>query len=128
MPVRPGLTPLKELGNHVLVDAWDCPPALLNDVDLIRSVLLDAIKAGGATLIDICIHQFSPHGVTATATLAESHVAIHTWPEHGYFAADLFFCGSLDPLRSIDSIVNGLRAGEVRTRELKRGFQELPRR
>jgi S-adenosylmethionine decarboxylase len=110
MPVRPGLTPLKELGNHVLVDAWD------------------SIKAGGATLIDICIHQFSPHGVTATATLAESHVAIHTWPEHGYFAADLFFCGSLDPLRSIDSIVNGLRAGEVRTRELKRGFQELPRR
>jgi S-adenosylmethionine decarboxylase len=128
MAVRRGLTPLKELGSHVLVDAWECPAGPLDDAALIRSLLEQAVVAGGATLIDVCTHQFSPHGVTATATLAESHIAIHTWPEHGYFAADLFFCGSLEPKRSIDVIVRGLGAREVRTRELKRGFEEIPRR
>jgi S-adenosylmethionine decarboxylase len=127
MGVRRGLKPLKELGCHVLVDAWECPPALLNDLDLIREALVEAVKAGGATLIDLCSHQFSPQGITATATLAESHIAVHTWPEHGYFAADLFFCGSGDPYRAVETLRLRLRAGEVRTRELKRGFEDVPR-
>lgn len=126
MPVRRGLTPLKELGSHLLVDAWECPRETLDDLELIRDALVEAVQAGGATLIDLCTHQFSPHGVTATATLAESHIAIHTWPEHGYFAADLFFCGAGDPLRALDLLRTRLRAGEVRVRELKRGFEELP--
>jgi S-adenosylmethionine decarboxylase len=128
MPVRSGIKPLKELGCHVLVDAWECPPALLDDLELVREALVEAVKAGGATLIDLCTHQFSPQGVTATATLAESHVAVHTWPEYGYFAADLFFCGAGDPYRAVEALRVRLRAGEVRTRELKRGFEEVPRR
>jgi S-adenosylmethionine decarboxylase len=128
MGVRRGLKPLKELGCHVLVDAWECPPALLNDLELIREALVEAVKAGGATLIDLCTHQFSPQGVTATATLAESHIAVHTWPEYGYFAADLFFCGSGEPYQAVEALRTRLRAGEVRTRELKRGFEDVPRR
>jgi S-adenosylmethionine decarboxylase len=127
MGVRRGLKPLKELGCHALVDAWECPPALLNDLELIREVLVEAVKAGGATLIDLCSHQFSPHGVTATATLAESHIAVHTWPEYGYFAADLFFCGAGDPYQAVETLRTRLRAGELRTRELKRGFEDVPR-
>jgi S-adenosylmethionine decarboxylase len=127
MPVRSGLTPLKELGCHVLVDAWECPPALLDDLERVREALVEAVKAGGATLIDLCTHRFSPQGITATATLAESHVAVHTWPEYGYFAADLFFCGAGDPYAAVEVLQTRLRAGEVRTRELKRGFEDVPR-
>jgi S-adenosylmethionine decarboxylase len=114
---------MKQLGTHLVVDAWQAPSDLLNDPDRIRRVLIDAVLAGGATLIDICVHQFSPHGVTATVTLAESHIAIHTWPEHGYFAADLFFCGQGNPQRAMELIQASLQAGQVRVSEFVRGFE-----
>ncbi len=114
---------MKYVGTHLIVDAWQSPGELLNDPQAIRRALMEAVTAGGATLIDLCVHQFSPHGVTATATLAESHIALHTWPEFGYFAADLFFCGSGDPQLALEALITALRAGRVRVRELKRGFE-----
>lgn len=113
---------MKEVGTHLVVDAWEAPQHLLNDPEGIRRALIDAIKAGEATLIDLCVHQFSPHGVTATATLAESHIAIHTWPEHGYFAADLFFCGSGRPDQAMDVLQTALQAKKIRARAISRGF------
>lgn len=113
----------QHVGIHLVVDAWKAPAKLLNDPDLIRDALTEAIRAGGATLIDMCVHQFSPHGVTATATLAESHVALHTWPEHGYFAADLFFCGKGNPYRAMESLKQALQAKQVKVAEIKRGFE-----
>lgn len=114
---------MKQLGTHLVIDAWQCPTDLLNDPERIRSAILEAVSAGGATLIDFCVHQFSPHGVTATATLAESHIAIHTWPEYGYFAADLFFCGSGDPQKAVEFLEVALEAKRVKRREFKRGFE-----
>jgi len=90
---------MTKLGTHLIVDAWQVPAT-----------------AGEATLIDLCVHQFSPHGVTATATLAESHIAIHTWPEHGYFAADLFFCGAGKPVVAMEILTKSLQAGEIKVR------------
>ncbi len=113
----------KTVGTHLIIDAWQASPALLNDPEWIRETLIQAVEAGGATLIDLCVHQFSPHGVTATATLAESHIAIHTWPEYGYFAADCFFCGEGDPVKAMKMICKALQAKEIRTREIKRGFE-----
>jgi len=118
---------MTNLGIHLIVDAWDCPPELLDDLDAVKQALVEATAAGGATLIDMCTHQFSPQGVTATATLAESHIAIHTWPEHGYFAADLFFCGAGDPYAALDTLRANLHAGQVRTTELKRGIEGMSR-
>ncbi|MBE9125355.1 MULTISPECIES: adenosylmethionine decarboxylase [unclassified Coleofasciculus] len=120
---------MKQVGTHLVVDAWEAPEDLLNDPEGIRRALIDAISAGEATLIDLCVHQFSPHGVTATATLAESHIAIHTWPEHGYFAADLFFCGSGKPKEAMKLLQTALKAKQVRMREIPRGFErtvEIP--
>lgn len=114
---------MKQVGTHLVVDAWQSPGDLLNDPERIRRALLDAISAGGATLIDLCVHQFSPHGVTATATLAESHIAIHTWPEYGYFAADLFFCGAGNPERAMQLLQTALEAKQVIMREIPRGFE-----
>jgi S-adenosylmethionine decarboxylase len=115
---------MKQVGTHLVVDAWGAPEDLLNDPEGIRRAMLEAISAGEATLIDLCVHQFSPHGVTATATLAESHIAIHTWPEHGYFAADLFFCGQGKPELAMEVLQTALKAKKVRSREIPRGFEE----
>ena len=110
------------MGTHLVVDAWQAPAELLNDPEAIRKALIEAITAGQATLIDLCVHQFSPHGVTATATLAESHIAVHTWPEHGYFAADLFFCGVGDPKTAMKVLQTALQARQIKIQELQRGF------
>ena len=110
------------MGTHLVVDAWQAPAELLNDPEAIRKALIEAITAGKATLIDLCVHQFSPHGVTATATLAESHIAIHTWPEHGYFAADLFFCGMGEPEKAMKVLQTALKARQIKIQELERGF------
>ncbi len=116
---------MKKVGTHLVVDAWQAPADLLNDPERIREGLLNAVKAGKATLIDMCVHQFSPHGVTATVTLAESHIAIHTWPEYGYFAADLFFCGKGEPKEAMKVLQAALGAKEAKIREIDRGFPEI---
>lgn len=113
---------MKKMGTHLVVDAWQAPGDLLNDPERIRRAIIDAIDAGEATLIDLCVHQFSPHGVTATATLAESHIAIHTWPEYGYFAADLFFCGRGKPREAMELLQTALQAKQMTMRETDRGF------
>ena len=113
---------MEKMGTHLVVDAWQAPAELLNDPEQIRAAMIEAIAAGEATLIDLCVHQFSPHGVTATATLAESHIAIHTWPEYGYFAADLFFCGKGKPKVAMKVLQTALQAKEVKMHEMDRGF------
>lgn len=113
---------MEKMGTHLVVDAWQAPAELLNNPEKIREALIEAIAAGKATLIDLCIHQFSPQGVTATATLAESHIAIHTWPEHGYFAADLFFCGEGKPEVAMKVLQTALQAQKVQMRQIERGF------
>jgi S-adenosylmethionine decarboxylase len=112
-----------KLGTHLILDAWGCSYDLLNDPERITEAVMTAVKAGKATLIDTCVHQFSPHGVTATATLAESHIAVHTWPEYGYFGADLFFCGDGDSHSALESLKQSLPAKQFRVRELRRGFE-----
>ncbi len=115
---------MKKVGTHVVVDAWQAPAEFLNDPEKIRYALTEAIAAGEATLIDLCVHQFSPHGVTATATLAESHIAIHTWPEYGYFAADLFFCGQGKPQEAMKVLQHILKAQQCTMKEIDRGFPQ----
>ena len=113
---------MKKMGTHLLVDAWDVPSIILNDAEQIRRALIKAVAAGEATLIDLCLHKFSPHGVTATATLAESHIAIHTWPEYGYLAADLFFCGVGKPLLAIQVLKQELQVVKVKVQTIERGI------
>lgn len=116
------MTVATPLGQHLILDAWGAPHDVLNNPDLIQETVSQAIEAGDATLIDWCVHSFSPQGVTATATLAESHIAIHTWPEHGYFAADLFFCGQGSPDKAAEVIRTRLQATHYRLQTLSRGF------
>lgn len=93
-PSSPQTVPAGDaLGSHVLLDLWGVDRALLDDVDGLRRRMKDAAERGGATVVDERFHRFSPHGVSGVVVLAESHVAIHTWPEKGFAALDVFTCG-----------------------------------
>lgn len=110
------------LGQHLLIDAGGCDVRALDDPDRVRAAVEAAVAASHATLLDLHVHRFAPHGITATATLAESHIAVHTWPEHAYFAADIFFCGDRDPRPAGEVLASRLGAGEVRYRQVERGM------
>jgi S-adenosylmethionine decarboxylase len=102
MEVRP-------LGRQILADLYEYDPALLDDVDAIRGAMRSAAAGAGATILGDQLHHFSPQGVSGVVIIAESHLAIHTWPEHGYAALDLFTCGgSIDASACFASLVEAL--------------------
>lgn len=82
------------LGRHILIDLQGCPFHLIDDVSLVREVLIDAANRVGAQIINDTFHRFAPQGVSGVIVIAESHLAIHTWPEFGAVAVDLFSCSS----------------------------------
>jgi len=85
---------LNALGKHLLLELNDCKHTILNDLPFIRETMLLAARECGATVLGESFHQFSPQGVSGVIIIAESHLTIHTWPEHGYAAADIFTCGT----------------------------------
>ena len=110
---------------HVLIDAWGSPAERLDDAEGIRALLERVVDMLGATLLDLSLRRFSPQGVTAVAMLAESHLALHTWPELNYFAADLFYCGAGDSEKAVQMLVDKLGAVEVRQRHVARGYDQM---
>lgn len=110
------------LARHTLLELHGCDPALLNAPGPLKELLVDAVRRGHGTIVTEVFHTFSPHGVSGVIVIAESHVAIHTWPEHGYAAVDIFSCGSkLDHAVIRDCIQANLKAANVESRELSRG-------
>ena len=81
------------VGTHCILELHGCSPDLLNDVLFVRDAIEQASLQSLSTLLKLTSHQFYPQGVTAIALLAESHLSVHTWPEHGYAAVDIFTCG-----------------------------------
>lgn len=109
-------------GTHCLVELYDCPPDLLNDEEAVKQALRDAVRHGFADLLAEVSHRFTPQGITALGLLAESHISIHTWPEHGYAAADVFTCGErANAETACLSLVKALRAGRHAFLKLTRG-------
>jgi S-adenosylmethionine decarboxylase len=93
----------------------------LDDAGRIERAFRDCVAACGATLLHIHTHKFAPQGVSGVAVLAESHISVHTWPEIGYGAFDVFMCGDADPWRAVEVLRRAFDAREVRVRELLRG-------
>ena len=113
----------KVVGRHFLAEFTGCDPEVLSWVDPIREVMLDAAARSGATVVGFAFHQFRPHGASGTLLIAESHFALHSWPEHGYLAMDIFTCGEeMDSGRAIDIVKEGVGADHVHVREIPRGF------
>ena len=107
-------------GRHLLVDFWKT--SRLNDVSYLEEALRDAAEAAGATLLNLKLHVFSPSGgVTGVASLSESHISIHTWPEHGFAALDIFMCGDAHPHRALTLLKSRLKPQIMTVGEYKRG-------
>lgn len=83
---------MSTLGEHYIIELYGCRSETLNHFDNIQSALNRAADIAGATIVDSKFHRFSPQGVSGVVIIAESHLSIHTWPEHGYAALDLFTC------------------------------------
>jgi S-adenosylmethionine decarboxylase len=96
----------------------------LDDAELVRAALAGAAAAAGAHLLDVHLHSFGPgQGVTGVALLAESHISIHTWPEHGYAAIDIFMCGRRNDLdAALGVIAAALGAAQIVTHKIDRGY------
>ena len=87
-------------GSHLILDLWEAEG--LGDAQRIEKAMRDAVTAAGATLLHIHLHSFTPNGgISGVAVLAESHISVHTWPERGYAAFDVFMCGSAEPRKAI---------------------------
>ena len=111
------------LGLHLLLELKDCNPQLLNDVEYIRQALLHTAHEVGATVVGESFHRFSPQGVTGILAIAESHISIHTWPEYGYAAADIFACGpSFLPRKAAEILVQRLESQDPDIIEVQRGL------
>ncbi len=85
---------MKALGQHLILELYGCRAAALSSVSAVQDAMLKAAKAADATIIDSIFHHFKPYGVSGVVVIAESHFAIHTWPEHQYASVDLFTCGA----------------------------------
>jgi S-adenosylmethionine decarboxylase len=110
-------------GRHLLADFHGCA-SRLDDITLVKQALQDSAAAAGATILDMQLHHFGDgQGVTGVALLAESHISIHTWPEHGYAALDFFLCGSRHDLDGALAVVTAaLQPARVSTRTIERGY------
>jgi len=117
---------LNALGKHLLVELNDCDRELLNDLETIRDIMLAAAIGCGATVLGESFHRFSPHGISGVIIIAESHLTIHTWPEYGYAAADVFTCGTtVQPEKAVDIITERFKPRNYSVMQMFRGTTEV---
>lgn len=118
---------VQNLGNHLIVELYECEPAVINDQKLVEEKLLEAINIAGATMVESVIHTFNPHGVSGVIVIEESHFSVHTWPEYGYCALDIFTCGDeIDYYSALHYLKEEFEAKNLSVTELKRGMLDLP--
>ena len=109
------------IGKHCILELYDCNPQKLDDESFLRSSISAAVHDAGATLLQLITHHFEPQGITGLALLAESHLSIHTWPESGYAAVDVFTCGDHTmPERACIVLSEELDAGNYKLKSFRR--------
>ena len=113
------------LGRHILAEFFECDPNVLNNPALVEKYMLEAALECGATIVNKCFHLFAPHGVSGVVIISESHLAIHTWPEFGYAAVDLFTCGEqCDPKVSYEFLKRKFNSRDTKYSQLNRGLMD----
>lgn len=109
------------LGRHLLLELHDCPDQILKDTHFLETEMRAAAERMGATVVTSNFHTFSPYGVSGVVIIQESHLTIHTWPEHGYAAIDIFTCGKIDLLAGANYLTERLKAGRSEQQIFGRG-------
>ena len=114
---------MRALGKHTLLEFYDCDPARLKRAKEVKKLLCDAVVSGGGTIVKTLFHNFSPYGVSGVVVITESHVTIHTWPEHAFAAVDIFSCSQkLNHAVIRQSLKRALLSRRVSGKSFRRGF------
>lgn len=116
---------MRAFGTHIIVELSDCNPALLSNVDKVTDILVSAAKEANAEVLQTAFHRFMPQGVSGVVVIAESHLSIHTWPEYGYAAMDIYTCGdNTDPWKACYFAAAKFKAKKMLTTEVRRGISD----
>lgn len=111
------------LGIHLLVELRDCNPEVLKSLEKVKDALVSAAKQAAATVVDTSFHEFNPFGISGMVIIAESHLSIHTWPEYGYAAVDIFTCGDvIKPQAAASYLIERFECKSPSVVEVKRGM------
>lgn len=101
----------------------DCKHGILQDLDNVRDIMVSAANMAGATIVDVSFHKFNPFGISGMIIIAESHLSIHTWPEYGYAAVDIFTCGDIiKPAEAASYLIERFGSKNPSVVEMKRGI------
>ncbi|MDQ0231004.1 adenosylmethionine decarboxylase [Metabacillus malikii] len=112
---------METIGRHVISELWGCDIEKLNDIDFIEKTFVQAALKTGAEVREVAFHKFAPQGVSGVVIISESHLTIHSFPEHGYASIDVYTCGDLNPNVAVDYIAETLNAQTRETVEIPRG-------
>lgn len=119
---------MEALGLHILLELFGCDARALNDKKALEKIFVHTAKESNAVVLETAFHKFNPHGISGVVIIAESHFAVHTWPEYGYAAVDIFSCGKkMDYEKAVDLIKKAFSPTHMTTIALKRGvlFKEV---
>lgn len=112
-------------GIHIIVELSNCDADIINSLTEVKKILTYAALCANAEIKELAFHRFSPQGVSGVVVIAESHIAVHTWPEYGYAALDIYTCGNkADPLKACDYIAKTFKAQKVFATEIERGLKD----
>ncbi|WP_297431744.1 adenosylmethionine decarboxylase [uncultured Cetobacterium sp.] len=114
---------LETLGRHILIEFYNCDEEILKNPTLIKEHMNKAAKIANATIVESVFHHFNPYGVSGAVIISESHLAIHTWPEYGYAAVDVFTCGDkIDPWTAFKFLEDVFKSDRSESIEVPRGM------
>ncbi|WP_342744183.1 adenosylmethionine decarboxylase [Oceanobacillus senegalensis] len=114
------------IGKHVIAELWDCNVNKLNDVGLMERIFVDAALKAGAEIREVAFHKFAPFGVSGVVIISESHLTIHSFPEHGYASVDVYTCGNIiDPNIATEYIAQALESKSCDRVILSRGMGSI---
>ncbi len=113
-------------GRHIIVDLWGVDFTVLNNVDYLEKIMIEAAEKSHATVLSVSCKKFDPFGCTILVLLSESHLSIHTYPEKGFAAIDCYTCGrNKDPKLAVNHLIGLLKPKQAFTKTLIRGIQEI---
>lgn len=113
---------MNTLSKHLLLELFECQSEALDNPETVQSSLEKAAQAAQVTIVKSFFHRFSPQGVTGVVIIEESHLSIHTWPEHGYASIDFYTCGEANPEAAIAVVSNCFAAKRIETMMIERGL------
>lgn len=116
---------METIGHHYIAEASGCSPDVIGKVESVEQIMVRAAEVAGVQVWSISFHRFSPNGVSGVVVISESHLSVHTWPEYGYAALDIFTCGpSAKPEKAVEWALKEFGATNVHITEVTRGLEE----